>query len=81
MILPMPNVHRYTNRNYRPADDEYEPAKTTVEADGHSMNAAVRALLRLLNADPAGTMAKLRPHLRAIAAETPRGRSRRTDQP
>lgn len=74
MILDMVNQHRYTNRNYRPDDSEYEPAKTLIEAAGFSMNVLVRAFLRLLRDEPDRTLRILRPHLEAIEAEKPRGR-------
>lgn len=73
----MSSQHRYTNRNYRPADKEYEPVRAAVEADGFTMNALVRAVLRWLTEDPA-RLQQLRPHMKAIANETPRGRPKKS---
>jgi len=76
MIVGMSSQHRNTNRNYRPDDAEYDPAKIMVEGAGYSMNTAVRAFLRWLNEDPT-RLALLDGHLRAVAAETPTGRPAR----
>lgn len=82
MIVGVNSQHRYQNRNYRPANDEYADAKRIAEAAGVNMNVLVRALLRLLRADTARVLRLLRPHLAAIIAETPKGRpARDLDEP
>jgi hypothetical protein len=74
MILSMTSQHRFTNRNYRPDDAEYEPAREAVEAAGFNMNLLVRALLREFNEKPDRRIRTLAKHLRAVADSTPRGR-------
>jgi hypothetical protein len=72
--------HRHTNRNYRPADDEYDPAKATIEAAGYNVNVAIRAFLRWLNQDPR-RLAHLLDLMRAVEEETPRGRPKKETPP
>ncbi|WP_433730877.1 hypothetical protein ACQP2Y_21240 [Actinoplanes sp. CA-051413] len=76
----MTSQHRYTNRNYRPADDEYDPAKAAFEAAGHNMNVAVRAFLRWINEDPR-RVAEFSDLMQAIDDETPRGRPKKKAPP
>lgn len=77
----MSSQHRYPNKNYRPAPTtEYDPAKKVVESAGHNMDRVVRAFLRWLNEDPT-RLALLDEHLKAIEAETPRGRPNRDTTP
>jgi hypothetical protein len=71
--------HRHTNRNYRPADTEYDAAKAVADDAGLKMNTLTRAFLRLLAADPQGVLRLLRPHIDAVVEDTPTGRPRRTD--
>lgn len=76
----MSSQHARRSRNYRPTEAEYDgPGKTTIEAAGYSMDGAVRAFLRWLNED-ATRLALIENHLRAVKAETPRGRPRRNPQ-
>lgn len=70
----MTSQHRFTNRNYRPADDEHDPARDSIRDAGYNMNVLLRAMLRRFNDDPAAELAALEPHLKAVAADTPRGR-------
>lgn len=72
----MTSQHRFTNRNYRPADDEHDPARDTIKAAGYNMNQLIRAMLRRFNANPAAELAALDGHLKDVAADTPRGRPR-----
>lgn len=76
MIVGMVSQHARKNRNYRPEDREYDLAKGIVEEAGYNMDHAVRAFLRWLNEDPS-RLPLLEKHLKAIKAETPRGRPRR----
>lgn len=72
---PVSSQHRYTNRNYRPANDEYDPAKAAFKAAGHNMNVALRAFLRWINEDP-NRVAQFAALMDAVEDETPRGRPR-----
>lgn len=69
--------HRFTNRNYRPADDEYEPVRKDIEAAGYSMTVLIRAWLRRFKDNPQAEIAALSDYLSAVVAETPRGRPRK----
>lgn len=80
MIVCMTSQHRYTNRNYRPDDGEYEPARKAVEAAGFNMNVLVRALLREFNEKPDRRLRTLAKHLRAVVDDTPRGRPKQPPQ-
>ena len=73
----MSSQHRYTNRNYRPADEEYEPVRAAIEADGFTMNALVRGFLRWLTED-LSRLRQLTPYMKAVTDETPRGRPKRS---
>lgn len=72
----MSSQHANPCRNYRPCDDEYLPARQTIEAAGHTMNTAIRAYLRWLVEDPS-RLALLDQHLQDVAAKTQHGRPRR----
>jgi hypothetical protein len=72
--------HRYTNRNYRPADDEYDPVREAVTDAGHTMNTLMRAVLRWLREDPQ-RLDQLRAHMKAVDDETPRGRPKKEAPP
>lgn len=72
--------HRYTNRNYRPADDEYEPVRQAVADAGYTMNTLSRAVLRWIREDPA-RLSQLIPLMKAIDKETPRGRPKKNAPP
>jgi hypothetical protein len=72
--------HRHTNRNFRPADDEYDPAKAAFEAAGHNMNVALRAFLRWINEDPS-RVEQFAALMRAVEDETPRGRPKKRTPP
>lgn len=74
MILYVSSQHRFTNRNYRPSDAEYDTAKAATDAAGLNMNQLVRALLREFNESPQQRIAALAIHLRVVAEDTPRGR-------
>lgn len=74
MILSMTSQHRFTNRNYRPDDVEYEPARKSAEGAGLNMNQLIRAMLREFNERPERRLRALSKHLRAVADDTPRGR-------
>lgn len=76
----MTSQHRYTNRNYRPADEEYDPVRDAVVDAGYTMNTLMRAVLRWLREDPA-RMTPLIPFMRAVDAETPRGRPKKKAPP
>jgi GrpB-like predicted nucleotidyltransferase (UPF0157 family) len=68
--------HRHTNRNYRPADDEYEPVKDAVANAGFTMNTLLRAFLRWLRQDPT-RLKQFVPLMRDVDNETPRGRPKK----
>lgn len=76
----MTSQHRYTNRNYRPADDEYEPVRQAVTEAGFTMNALVRAVLRWIREDPA-RLGQLRGHMKAVDDDTPKGRPKKNAPP
>lgn len=71
MIGNMAGVHRYKTRNFRPnPDEEFEPFKAAVEAEGYAINRVLRAVLRWIVADPKGALRVLRPHLKAVDDDT-----------
>ncbi|MET0415011.1 MAG: hypothetical protein ABW022_03190 [Actinoplanes sp.] len=76
----MSSQHRHTNRNYRPADDEYDPAKAAIEKAGFNVNVAIRAFFRWIIDDPR-RLRQLVPFMKAVADETPKGRPKRSEAP
>lgn len=77
MMVFVNSQHRHTNRNYRPADTEYDAAKAVADYAGTNMNVLTRAFLRFLATDPQGVLRLLQPHIDAVLDDTPRGRPRR----
>lgn len=59
-------MHRYPTRNFRPSLDEYDPAKTAIEAAGTNVNRVLRAVLRWITADPGAALRTLAPHLAEV---------------
>lgn len=76
----MSSQHRHTNRNYRPADDEFEPVRAEVERAGFTMNTFVRAVLRWIKQDPR-RLKQFRDLMSEVDSETPRGRPKRKTPP
>jgi hypothetical protein len=72
--------HRHTNRNYRPADDEYDPVREAVTSAGFTMNTLVRAFLRWIREDPS-RLSRFVAHMKAVDEETPRGRPKKGAPP
>ncbi|WP_043512409.1 MULTISPECIES: hypothetical protein [unclassified Actinoplanes] len=72
----MSSQHRHVNRNYRPADDEYDPVRAEVERAGFTMNTFFRAVLRWVRNDPR-RLAQFKALMVEVDAETPRGRPKK----
>ena len=63
---------RYPTRNFRPDPVYYQQVERIAAETGVSMNVLLQALLREFMADPTERLAVLKPHLEAVAAQTPR---------
>lgn len=64
-------MHRYPTRNFRPnLEDEFNPAKTAIEAAGTNMNRVLRAFLRWVASDPSTALRALAPHLAEVDKDT-----------
>ncbi len=76
----MSSQHRYTNRNYRPADDEYDPVRAEVEKAGSTMNTFIRAVLQWVKQDPR-RLDQFRALMAEIDDEKPKGRPKKKAPP
>lgn len=67
----MSGVHRYPTRNFRPnLEDEFDPAKTAIEAAGTNVNRVLRAVMRWIASDPVGALRLLAPYLAEVDKDT-----------
>lgn len=64
-------MHRYPTRNFRPnIEDEFDPAKTAIEAAGTNVNRVLRAVMRWIARDPGQALRTLAPHLAEVDKDT-----------